>query len=198
MTLSVQLYTIFSMIGMGVYLGAALDTYHRFLKRHRRKRISTILWDILFWFSNSLLFFWVLLNVNKAELRIYIFFAILCGYATYQSLLRLLYLKVLEGIIQLLIRTYHFLYTCIRVLFMLPILWVFNILWAIALFFWRSIYRIIIWGISTVLGIVKGMGLFLWRYIPKKGQQLFLKYAGYFQYTKKINNVIQKWRKKFK
>lgn len=195
MTLSVQLYTIFAMIGMGMYLGAALDTYHRFLKRHKRKRWRVFFWDILFWLGNALLFFFVLLTVNQAELRIYIFFAILCGYAAYQSLLRLLYLRVLEGIIRLFILAYRFLYACIRIILVLPILWVINILLTIASFLWRSVYRVIAWGAYILLGIFKWIVQMIWRGTPKKVRQFLLKYAGIFKY---IKNIIQKWRGKCK
>ncbi|EAO56043.1 Spore cortex biosynthesis protein [Bacillus thuringiensis serovar israelensis ATCC 35646] len=33
MSLTIQLYTCFHMIGMGAWIGASLDTYQRFLKR---------------------------------------------------------------------------------------------------------------------------------------------------------------------
>ncbi|HGK0924605.1 TPA: spore cortex biosynthesis protein YabQ, partial [Streptococcus pneumoniae] len=38
MSLTIQLYTMLSMIGMGAWIGASLDTYQRFLKRQERKR----------------------------------------------------------------------------------------------------------------------------------------------------------------
>ncbi len=48
MSLTIQLYTMLSMIGMGAWIGASLDTYQRFLKRQERKRWLVFIHDILF------------------------------------------------------------------------------------------------------------------------------------------------------
>ena len=74
MTLSVQFYTIVSMILMGVWLGVAVDTYGRFMHPNRWS-ILLFLSDILFWIVQSLLVFFVLLQVNEGEIRFYIFIA---------------------------------------------------------------------------------------------------------------------------
>ena len=77
MSLTIQLYTMLSMIGMGAWIGASLDTYQRFLKREERKRWLVFIHDILFWIVQALLLFYVFMHVNMAEIRIYIFLAIL-------------------------------------------------------------------------------------------------------------------------
>ena len=82
MTLSTQFMTMLAMIGMGIFFGAGLDTYNRFLKRSKRKSWLVFINDILFWILQGLFIFFVLFRVNQGELRIYIFIALLCGFAS--------------------------------------------------------------------------------------------------------------------
>lgn len=108
MSLTIQLYTMLSMIGMGAWIGASLDTYQRFLKRQERKRWLVFIHDILFWIVQALFVFYVLLLVNEAELRIYVFLALLCGFAAYQSLLKAIYMRLLNFLIYIFVQTTHF------------------------------------------------------------------------------------------
>ena len=78
MSLTTQLATMLAMIGMGSWLGAALDTYNRFLQRQDRTHWIVLINDILFWIVQGLIIFYVLLLVNEGELRFYIFLSILC------------------------------------------------------------------------------------------------------------------------
>ncbi|WP_371931952.1 spore cortex biosynthesis protein YabQ [Mesobacillus subterraneus] len=96
MTLSTQFLTMLAMIWMGTLFGASLDTHNRFLKRSKRKSWIVFINDILFWVFQGLSIFYVLFSVNMGELRFYIFLALLCGFAAYQSLFKNMYLKVLE------------------------------------------------------------------------------------------------------
>ena len=81
-----------------------------FLKRQERKRWLVFIHDILFWIVQALSVFYVLLLVNEAELRIYVFLALLCGFAAYQSLLKALYMKLLNFLIYIFMQTTYFLF----------------------------------------------------------------------------------------
>ena len=81
-----------------------------FLKRQERKRWLVFIHDILFWIVQALFVFYVLLLVNEAELRIYVFLALLCGFAAYQSLLKALYMKLLNFLIYIFMQTTYFLF----------------------------------------------------------------------------------------
>lgn len=109
MIVSVQFLTMLAMIGMGSFFGAAFDTYNRFLKRAVRKRWIVFCNDILFWLLQALIIFYVLYRVNGGELRFYIFLALLCGFAAYQSLLRPGYLRLLEFLIKTVVAVCKFL-----------------------------------------------------------------------------------------
>ncbi|MEH7125111.1 spore cortex biosynthesis protein YabQ, partial [Bacillus sp. JJ1773] len=109
MTLSTQFITMLAMIGMGSVFGAALDTYNRFLKRSNRKSWIVFINDILFWVVQGLAIFYILFIVNRGELRFYIFIALLCGFAAYQSLFKGLYVRLLEISISVIVAIYRFL-----------------------------------------------------------------------------------------
>ncbi|HAQ08447.1 MAG TPA: spore cortex biosynthesis protein YabQ, partial [Bacillus bacterium] len=106
MTLSTQFLTMLAMIGMGSLFGASLDTHNRFLNRTKRKSWIVFINDILFWLFQGLSIFYVLFSVNMGELRLYIFLALLCGFAAYQSLFKSIYLKGLELAISISINVY--------------------------------------------------------------------------------------------
>lgn len=81
-----------------------------FLKRQERKRWLVFIHDILFWVVQALFVFYVLLLVNEAELRIYVFLALLCGFAAYQSLLKALYMRLLNFLIYIFVQNNTFLF----------------------------------------------------------------------------------------
>ena len=97
------------MIAMGSWIGASVDTYARIIRHRNLYRWVIIINDGLFWIFQSLLIFFVLLQVNEGEMRFYILLALLCGYAAYRSLLQNAYRRVLEKTIHFIVKTYKFL-----------------------------------------------------------------------------------------
>src|SRR3954465_1158702 len=108
MTLSTQFVTLLSMIGMGSLFGAMFDTYQRFLKRPKRKQWIVFFNDLLFWMIQAVIIFYTLFQVNNGELRFYIFLALLCGFAAYQSLFKGMYLSLLEMMIKTILAVSRF------------------------------------------------------------------------------------------
>ncbi|KZZ86536.1 MULTISPECIES: spore cortex biosynthesis protein YabQ [Bacillaceae] len=173
MTLTVQFYTMFAMAGMGAWLGAALDTYRRFLVRSKRAGWIVFFNDLVFWLLQSVLFFYVLLLVNEGELRIYMFLAILCGFAAYQSLLKGIYLAVLNFLIRsflfifkLLMGVAHFVLIKpikgIITLFAVVITGLLNLFWKILK--WAFLF---IWGaVKIVLAPLRWAMLLIWNMMP--------------------------------
>ncbi|GGE84715.1 spore cortex biosynthesis protein YabQ [Priestia taiwanensis] len=198
MSLNVQFLTMLAMIGMGGYLGATLDTYNRFLKRSKRNRWFVFVYDFSFWILQALLIFYVLLLVNEAELRFYIFIAILCGYAAYQSLFRSIYLKALEHFIRLVITCYRFLFNAVMMIIVKPFLLLVKGIMMVLLFFVQVVQKIFDMCMRIVLGILSFIGRILWMFIPKKGKLFLQKHAGIFKKAKNIVIVIKKWWGKFK
>ncbi len=169
MSLPVQFYTLLAMIGMGSLFGATLDTYQRFLKRGKRKRWIVFLNDLLFWFIQGALIFYVLFLVNYGEVRFYLLLALLCGFSAYQALFKIIYLKLLESLIQwiksiarLIYRTaYLLVYKPFRGLYLLIIaiiLYVFSLLLSLVKIVWimvkwvvKTVFKPFIWMLNKVI-----------------------------------------------
>ncbi len=202
MSLTTQLETMLAMIGMGSWLGAALDTYGRFLQRPRRAHWVVFINDILFWMVQGLIIFYVLLFINEGELRFYIFLAILCGYAAYQSLFRRLYLKLLEWSIRFFMTLYRFFVRTCYYLIVRPIQWLFQALLLISLFVWKMflfILKMLYRCIKLLFVPIRWGGHLIWRMVPHKWRwlidKLFSQLGGF---TQKGKNMIIRWGSKFR
>lgn len=207
MTLSTQFLTMIAMIGMGSYFGAAMDTYNRFLYRSKRKSWIVFCNDILFWLMQGLIIFYVLFLVNKGELRFYIFVALLCGFAVYQSLFKRGYLRLLEIVISMIISIYRFFLKVFHILIYKPIyslvLMFISIIILIGKGFFilaKFIFNVLLFLVRTVFKPIKWIFSIIWGLFPSKVkkivEKLYNKLAGYLRKKKNtIINLILMWRK---
>ncbi|CAM3781693.1 spore cortex biosynthesis protein YabQ [Cytobacillus oceanisediminis] len=206
MTLTTQFMTMLAMIGMGSVFGASLDTYNRFLKRTKRKSWIIFINDILFWLLQGLAIFYILFLVNKGELRFYIFVALLCGFAAYQSLFKKMYLRVLEISIGMAISIYRFLVKAFTLVIYKPLQGLITALIAITVMLGKGLYSLlkialrVIWFTLKVIFLpVKWILSLLWKLLPKNikksVEKLYNKLAGYLQ---RIKNYVLKWISKWK
>ncbi len=198
MSLNVQFYTMLSMIGMGCWIGIALDTYGRFLKRPSRAKWLVIINDLTFWFVQALIIFYTLLLVNEGELRIYVFLALLCGYAAYQSLLHSTYLRFLEVLIQIVLSVYNFTAKLITVLIIRPIRYIIQVLLLFLVSIWNFILLVINFILKVFFTIIRWICLFIWRMIPKKVKKTMRKIAGFRKDIENLSVLVQNWWKKFR
>lgn len=207
MSLTLQLYTMLAMIGMGAWLGVALDTYHRFLNRPQRRRWLVFVHDILFWIVQALLVFYVLLRVNEAELRVYVFVALLCGFAAYQSLLKSFYKRLLDFVIYIVLQAIQFFVRLIQLLIMKPvvvivqmmiafILLIFRILFSIGNGLWKCVLAILLFVWKLFFMPAQFLTLLIWKLLPKRVKIFIKKYAGFFAHIKKLKKYIfQIWER---
>lgn len=206
MTLSTQFLTMLSMIGMGSLFGAMLDTYHRFLKRPHRKGWIVFLNDLLFWMIQALLIFYALFLANNGELRFYIFIALLCGFAAYQSLLKAMYLRLLEFLIETVISVSRFTKRTFLLLIYKPIVGLIQLVIAILLTFGRGllslvkfIWKVLLYILNVLFAIVKKILFVFWKLLPKgikkSVEKLYNRTAGK---SKEIVNYISNWMDKFR
>ncbi|WP_054709777.1 spore cortex biosynthesis protein YabQ [Bacillus sp. JCM 19041] len=142
MVLTVQFYTMLSMAAMGIWLGAAIDTYSRFTLERHYFNLKTALIDLLFWLLQALIVFFVLFKANLGEVRIYVFMAILCGYAGYQALLKGIYVQLLERAIRFIKALYRFIVMLINVLLYQPIKWILRLLRRFAMIIVLAIWSV--------------------------------------------------------
>jgi spore cortex biosynthesis protein YabQ len=209
MTLSTQFLTMLAMIGMGSLFGASLDTHNRFLKRSKRKSWIVFINDILFWVFQGLLIFFILFSVNMGELRFYIFLALLCGFAAYQSLFKKIYLKMLERTISITISVYEFFVKAIRLLIIRPLQFLAATVLSLLILAGRSLYALVKWLLAVLLWVLKLLlkpiqllFLLFWKLLPKKikksVEKLYNKLAGFLIQVKNYSLLPIKWLKKFK
>ncbi|MFZ3591038.1 spore cortex biosynthesis protein YabQ [Bacillus sp. DJP31] len=198
MSLTVQFYTMLAMFGMGSWVGAALDTYGRFLKRPSRARWFVFINDLVFWIVQGLIIFYTLLIVNEGELRFYVFLAIVCGYAAYQSLLKSAYMSFLEILTKLVVGAYNFMAKLTTVLIIKPIRYIIQILLVFLISIWKLTLNVLAFFIKVLLTPIKWLGMLLWRLVPKKIKMFFYKIAGIQNKIKNLRIIVRNWLKNFR
>jgi spore cortex biosynthesis protein YabQ len=207
MTLSTQFLTMLSMIGMGSLFGVMFDTYQRFLDRPNRKSWIVFLNDLLFWVIQALIIFYILFLVNNGELRFYIFVALLCGFAAYQSLFKGIYLRLLEFIIKTIIAIYRFMRRAFQLIIYKPVLGLIQLVISIIILLGRGLFSLvkfvlkILWVVLRVIWVpIEKIMLLLWKLLPKSikksVEKLYNKTAGIFMEIKNyLLKLIKKWKK---
>ncbi|MEH7354763.1 spore cortex biosynthesis protein YabQ [Neobacillus drentensis] len=206
MTLSTQFFTMLSMIGMGSLFGAMFDTYQRFLNRPKKKAWIVFINDLLFWIIQALLIFYTLFLVNNGELRFYIFIALVCGFAAYQSLFKGIYLRLLEMVIQFVIAIVKFLKKTFQLLIYKPVVGLIQFVITIGLVLGRGlftlvkfVFKVLLLLLKIILVPLKKIMLLFWKLLPKGikkiVEKLYNRTAGNFM---KIRNYINKWINKWK
>ena len=208
MSLSTQFFTLLSMIGMGTLFGAMFDTYQRFLKRPKRKQWIVFFNDLLFWIIQAVIIFYTLFLVNNGELRFYIFLALICGFAAYQSLFKGIYLRLLEFVIKSVIAISRFLKKTFQLLIYKPIVGLIQLVIVIIISIGRGLFTLVKFIGKVLLLIVKiifvplqKVLLLFWKLLPKSikksVEKLYNKTAGNFQRIRNyITKLIDRWKKR--
>jgi spore cortex biosynthesis protein YabQ len=206
MTLSTQFITLLSMIGMGSLFGAMFDTYQRFLKRPKRKQWIVFFNDLLFWIIQAVIIFYTLFLVNNGELRFYIFLALICGFAAYQSLFKGIYLRLLEITIKTIIAITRFIKKTFQLLIYKPIVGLIQLIIVIIIAIGRGLLTLVKFISKVLLLIVKiilfplqKIVLVFWKLLPKSlkkfVEKLYNKTAGNFQRIRNyITKLINRWK----
>lgn len=207
MTLSTQFITMLTMVGMGSFFGASFDTYNRFLKRASRKNWFVFINDVLFWVLQGLIIFYVLFIVNEGEMRFYIFIALFCGFAAYQSLLKKPYLKALELIIKAVVSIWRFIVKLVFSLVYKPVLALLAFILSILLYTGKALLSLLKfigktlgWILLLLFKPVKFTLLIFWKLLPKgikkTVEKLYNKMAGFLrkiiEYIIKFINRLKK------
>jgi spore cortex biosynthesis protein YabQ len=193
-----------AMVGMGGWIGAALDTYGRFLKRPLRARWVVFINDFMFWILQGLILFYLLLIVNEGELRIYIFLAVLCGYAAYQSLFKKIYLRILEQLIKTSLSLYRFMLKVGQIIIVKPIVGLVHLIIVILLGTLNFLWRLTKWAfqflyslVKILLAPVRFLLRLLWRLVPVSIRIFLIKIirqlAGFMMKIKNITIRIRSW-----
>ncbi|WP_163539354.1 spore cortex biosynthesis protein YabQ [Gracilibacillus sp. YIM 98692] len=122
MTLDTQFLTMFTMIGAGVYVGIAYHTYNRVANFWAGSSISKYVLEIIFWLLQAGILYGILYFVNEGIIRMYIFLAILCGYAMFKALLEQTYDRWLDKLFKIISHIYRIIARCFYFMVIKPIM----------------------------------------------------------------------------
>lgn len=155
------------MVGMGSWLGIAMDTYQRLFKRTERRIWLIFIYDILFWIVQSIFIFYVLYLVNHGEVRFYIFLALLCGFSAYQSLLKNFYTYILERLIFFLKKLFRFLKKLVTIILVKPLLLLMTGLFSLLLWISKGLLFVTSFIVKLFFSPFLLFGKFLWNFVPE-------------------------------
>ncbi|MFZ3579240.1 spore cortex biosynthesis protein YabQ [Virgibacillus sp. DJP39] len=192
MILSIQFMTMLAMVLGGFYLGIALDTFRRASPHWKNSLFLIYFMEIGFWFSQTLLLFYILYRVNAGELRFYVFVAVLLGFAVYQALAAAAYKKLLEHLIQFTLSVYHFLAKLINMLLITPIIFIFTLLFSAIAYTIQVLFIVLLTISKVLLAPFKFIILLIYNFLPESIKNYFYKIAGFYSTMK---NICKKWLK---
>ncbi|AMM95915.1 spore cortex biosynthesis protein YabQ [Bacillus pumilus] len=207
MTLTVQFYTMLSMVAMGIWLGASLDTYKLFVNREKTAKWLLIIHDLLFWLVQGLLFFYVLLLTNEGEFRVYIFLAVALGFSMYQALMKQLYMNILKFMVMCVYQAALILKRLVKSIVFQPIRWLMTLIISAIMFLLHLLLRLVhftfrlVWKVLSIVcyPLIWLLNVTIIHRIPEKWRTsmrlFFSKGAGILQGTKKLSGTIKtKWK----
>lgn len=193
MSLNVQFITILSMVGGGIYLGAAIETLRRFERYWKKRPIIYYMTEVIFWMLQALVLFYVLYLANQGELRFYIFLSVLCGFAAYQSLFKSVYQRLLELLIKWIGATYRFVNKVVCVLIVNPVKMLIKLIFQILIIIWGVAVSIFFILLKIFFYPIRLIGQIIWHLIPKNVRICLSKLRGFYS---RIKNIIVKWWKR--
>ncbi len=207
MTLTVQFYTMLSMVAMGIWLGASLDTYKLFVNREKTAKWLLVIHDLLFWLVQGLLFFYVLLVTNEGEFRVYIFLAVALGFSMYQALMKQLYMNILKFMVMCVYQAALVLKRLVMSIVFQPIRWLMTLIISAIMFLLHLLLRLVhftfrlVWKVLSIVcyPLIWLLNVTIIHRIPEKWRTsmrlFFSKGAGILQGTKKLSGTIKtKWK----
>lgn len=140
MTLHTQFLAMGAMLGGGMYLGFANDTFRRFVPLWMRSTFLTYSCEILFWLAQTALLYYVLFRINYGEIRFYLFTALFAGFLLYILLFQSVYVKVLNVVSRIVKKIVLTLYH----LLMMPIIFIIRLLLNLLTFIWQTFIKIVL------------------------------------------------------
>lgn len=114
LSMSRQSLLFLTTIIMGMVIGFIYDIFRIFRKTTPHKNIFTQTEDLLFWLAVTFLMFYVMLNKNYGEIRLFVLLGAVLGMVMYFATLSHLIIKVSVAVIQF---TKRVMVTVIRILF---------------------------------------------------------------------------------
>ncbi len=180
-----------SMAAMGIYIGAAIDTYGRFTRKRPSFNWLVACNDVLFWLVQALVVFYVLLQANNGEIRLYIFLALVCGFAAYRGLFQTFYQNLLERVITIIIQTYRMTIKLITILLINPIKYLLKVLYSLCIMVLTACLTVLVFLLNLIWKPLRWMLLLLYKWTGLNKQLNKFK-----PILRKMKEFIQSMRKK--
>lgn len=194
MTLTTQFITILCMVGGGIFVAASLDVFERLFGNRNKKSWTELFYQLSFWLSQAAILFYILYKANYGELRVYVFLAILCGFAMYRALLQPLFLTGLEKLIRVAMGLYRVIKKVIYRLLIWPIRSIIFLIFSLLI----VVYKIVLKGILLIIVVlfypIRIVFIGIWRLLPKNAKKYLMFSAGFWD---KIKNIMISWKKRF-
>ncbi|MGP4077923.1 spore cortex biosynthesis protein YabQ [Halobacillus sp. K22] len=195
MTLTTQFVTILSMIAGGIFVGASLETFERLFHKRNKKSWFELIYQLAFWIFQAAFLFYLLYLANYGELRVYVFIAVVCGYAAYRALLQSSYMKMLEVWIKVVTSILRGIKKIFFNLIFIPLKSIFFLIITLLI----GIFKILLKGIFLLFLVafypIKVVFRLIWRLLPKNTRNYLRRLAGFLD---KIKNIGINWFKKFR
>lgn len=139
-----------AMGGMGIWVGASLTTYHKFLPSRRVWKWLLFLTDLIFWCVQGLIIFYVLLLVNQGILRFYLFLALAIGFSAYKGLFETTYNKILEGVIRFIVGTARIVKKTVKLFLVQPVLYLLKLCWTLVKMISRTLLVVVLFIVTVI------------------------------------------------
>lgn len=186
MTLTEQFITMFAMICVGLFIGISYDTYLRFSSYWKQLSILSFMLEIAFWFIQTFILFFVLLDVHDGQLRWYVFAACLLGVSIYYVALQKIYRYILNKLILLI-------QTLFKYIVIIPV----GIIIQVCFFILQKAYQLIYAVIRIVLLIIFKpiFAVFsrIFRLMPEKVQKSFYKLRDFYCIIRTVAKKSWHW-----
>lgn len=167
------------MILSGIYLGISRVTYERFSVKWQRHVILVYVAEIMFWFIQTIIIYFILYQVNYGDIRIYSFLAILLGYSIYVVLIDSMYKRVLE--------------VCIKIS-----RWLNSFIVKIVTFFIIRPVQFVILVIISVFSFIWSLLFIIFKHVLKLKVLLPIKWLRKIKFINKIKGICSTIKNKFK
>ncbi|MGI6125728.1 MAG: spore cortex biosynthesis protein YabQ [Planifilum sp.] len=161
MSLQAQWITMVTMVGSGLILGVALDTYRVLKERLRLRGWVVSLVDLLYWVAAASLVFHLLVWSNWGELRFYVFIAVLAGFWTYFTWFSDGVFRILRWLFAWLERAVQTVIRLVTVLVWLPLAYLWVLFRKVGALLWRlvrGVLQILLMPLSPLVRFFSPLG----------------------------------------
>lgn len=201
MTLTMQWMTMAVMLLSGLGMGAVFDGYRVVSNELKLPRWWLPVLDILYWMAAAVTVFRVLYASNNGELRAYVFIGLAIGVIIYY----LLFSKIIVTTVKWLIRAVRavllFLWRCVEILLIKPILLLYRMLVTIVAFgsaFTIFLLKIMLQLIRPFWKFIVWMTSPIFRPITRRLKTYFEKWQLLGKLRKLYHSIMNWWSRRFR